>query len=118
MIKYSFPATLSARELYDLTNSPEITKMYDHYGENVEIAQYAVVEDEDANGEIHTKVAIRAIDGTLMATNSAPLVRDFENILNCLAQSGGKISVPHIISIDRRTARKSGRNFSGCTWLY
>lgn len=120
MIRTSFPETLNARELYDLTQSPKCESISDHYGEVITISQYAIADedgvDEKGNPATITKVAIRTEDGVVMATNSKPFVRDFENILGCLAQAGVH-AAPHSISIDQRKARKSGRNFSGCTWI-
>lgn len=109
-IKYQMKDTYSMKELYDLTQSPDIDKMTNHKDEEINVADFLVYEKDDGNGGIMLVCVITSAEGETVATNSSTFIRAFTDILDMAAVAGETIHTVQIVG----GVSKSGRNFITC----
>lgn len=100
---------LSAAEVYKLTMSPEIQRMYDNVGAEIDVQSYCLYED-GVEDDVKTILSIMDADGKVFATNSSTFQREFlrmEDLFNQMGCDLPVIKVCYGIS-------KSGREFITC----
>lgn len=106
--------TLDVAQLYKLSKSPEIAKLSTVKGEEIEIANYLVYEDESADGNVTTVASFETAQGELYASNSKTFVRDFRDILSMCVEAGAPM--PKRIKVLPKVG-KSGREYLQCVYI-
>ena len=106
--------TLDVAHLYKLSKSPEIAKLATVKGEEIEIANFLVYEDENADGDVTTVASFETVQGELYATNSKTFVRDFRDILSMCVEAGAPM--PTKIKVLPKVG-KSGREYLQCVYI-
>lgn len=106
--------TLDVAQLYKLSKSPEIAKLSTVKGEEIEIANFLVYEDENADGDVTTVASFETVQGELYATNSKTFVRDFRDILSMCVEAGAPM--PTRIKVLPKVG-KSGREYLQCVYI-
>lgn len=106
--------TLDVAQLYKLSKSPEIAKLSTVKGEEIEIANFLVYEDENADGDVTTVASFETVQGKLYATNSKTFVRDFRDILSMCVEAGAPM--PTRIKVLPKVG-KSGREYLQCVYI-
>lgn len=105
---------LGMKELYDLTKSPEIQKMTNVKGQDLEIESFAVYTDTNTkDGSEQCIVSIKTTDGETFATNSKTFAREFQDILAMCEEAGADL--PKLISVSAMVS-KAGREFITCVY--
>lgn len=102
--------TLGTKQVYDMTQAPNIGKMRDVVGQTLEIAGFVVYETETREGEIKKVLSVLTVEGEVFATNSRTFIEDFENILEITGGEFRKIQAVEGIS-------RAGRKFIQCLWV-
>ena len=105
---------LTIAQLYRLSKSPEIAKLSTVKGEEIEIANFLVYDDENADGDVTTVASFETVQGELYATNSKTFVRDFRDILSVCVEAGAPM--PTRIKILPKVG-KSGREYLQCVYI-
>ena len=105
---------LTMAQLYKLSKSPEIAKLATVKGEEIEIANYLVYEDESADGNVTTVASFETVQGELYASNSKTFVRDFRDILAMCVEAGAP--TPKKIKVLPKVG-KSGREYLQCVYI-
>lgn len=105
---------LNVGKLYKLSKSPEIAKLSTVKGEEIEIANFLVYEDENADGDVTTVASFETVQGELYATNSKTFVRDFRDILSMCVEAGAPM--PTRIKVLPKVG-KSGREYLQCVYI-
>ncbi len=108
-----YPETLTMKQLYDLTKSPEIKRMSSNQGEEIEIDAFIEYEDVKADGTISTIVSIKDKTGETFATNSPTFTSDFDSIVEMCTSAGEQL---HTIKVSGGRS-KAGRNFITCVYI-
>lgn len=106
--------TLDVAQLYKLSKSPEIAKLSTVKGEEIELANYLVYEDESADGNVTTVASFETVQGELYASNSKTFVRDFRDILSMCVEAGAPM--PKRIKVLSKVG-KSGREYLQCVYI-
>lgn len=105
---------LDVAQLYKLSKSPEIAKLATVKGEEIEIANFLVYEDESADGNVTTVASFETVQGELYASNSKTFVRDFRDILEMCVEAGAPM--PKKIKVLPKVG-KSGREYLQCVYI-
>lgn len=105
---------LSMAQLYKLSKSPEIAKLSTVKGEEIEIANFLVYDDENADDDMITVASFETVQGELYATNSKTFVRDFRDILAMCVEAGAPM--PKKIKVLPKVG-KSGREYLQCVYI-
>ena len=108
-----YPVTLSIKDLYDLTQNPTTKRMQDCKGQQIEVAAYAKYDEINSDGENVTILAIKTVEGDVVATNSATFIRAFDGIVELCAEFE---AVPNIIEVAGGTT-KAGRPYITCVYI-
>jgi len=74
---------LSKMAIYEMTKSPDIGKLSAMEGQILEITDWILYEDVDSEGEAREIFSCRTREGEALASNSATVVRTFNDILDC-----------------------------------
>lgn len=99
---------LNKRESYKMTLAPDIKKMKDFIGVQIEVEAYCLYTDINKDGKEVEVLSIMDNDGGVCATNSDTFKRDFMNIADLM---DGEDYVIEVIS----GMSKAGREFITCT---
>ena len=110
----SMSEPLNVAQLYKLSKSPEIAKLSTVKGEEIEIANYLVYEDESADGNVTTVASFKTVQGELYASNSKTFVRDLRDILAMCDEPGAPM--PKKIKVLPKVG-KSGREYLQCVYI-
>lgn len=104
---------LTAKDLYNLTQSPRSQKMRSAVDSRIEVARWALYEDVDKKtGELHEVLSIETPEGEIFATNSPTFKDDFLDMMRLFQDMG---EVVHAITVITGTS-KAGREFVTCTY--
>lgn len=95
---------LSKKDLYNLTRSPEIKKMSDVVGQEINVEKYLLREDLNNAGEDVSILSIMDETGAVYATNSMTAQSEFEYILDLMAGD------PFTVKVVQGTS-KAGRTY-------
>lgn len=100
---------LSAAEVYKLTMSPEIKRMSDNVGAEIDVQSYCLYED-GVEDDVKTILSIMDADGKVFATNSSTFQREFLRMEDLFNQMGCDLPVIKVCN----GISKSGRDFITC----
>lgn len=100
---------LSAAEVYKLTMSPEIQRMSDNVGAEIDVQSYCLYED-GVEDDVKTILSIMDADGKVLATNSSTFQREFLRMEDLFNQMGCDLPVIKVCN----GISKSGRDFITC----
>lgn len=100
---------LSAAEVYKLTMSPEIQRMSDNVGAEIDVQSYCLYED-GVEDDVKTILSIMDADGKVFATNSSTFQREFLRMEDLFNQMGCDLPVIKVCN----GISKSGRDFITC----
>lgn len=100
---------LSAAEVYKLTMSPEIQRMSDNLGAEIDVQAYCLYEDGE-EPDIKTILSIMDVEGKVFATNSFTFQREFMRMNDLFNQMGCDLPVIKVCN----GVSKSGRDFITC----
>lgn len=100
---------LSAAEVYKLTMSPEIQRMSDNVGAEIDVQSYCMYED-GVEDDVKTILSIMDTEGKVFATNSSTFQRDFLRMEDLFNQMGCDLPVIKVCN----GISKSGRDFITC----
>lgn len=100
---------LSAAEVYKLTMSPEIRRMSDNLGAEIDVQAYCIYEDGE-DDDIKTILSIMDAEGNVFATNSSTFQREFMRMNDLFTQMGCDLPVIKVCC----GVSKSGRDFITC----
>lgn len=100
---------LSAAEVYKLTMSPEIQRMSDNVGAEIDVQSYCLYED-GADDDVKTILSVMDADGKVFATNSSTFQREFLRMEDLFNQMGCDLPVIKVCN----GISKSGRDFITC----
>lgn len=100
---------MSAAEVYKLTMSPEIQRMSDNAGAEIDVQSYCLYED-GAEDDVKTILSIMDADGKVFATNSSTFQREFFRMEDLFNQMGCDLPVIKVCC----GMSKSGRDFITC----
>ena len=106
-------ANLTPKETYKLTMSPAAMKMKDVVGQRLEIAAYALYQDEDKKnpGNFQKILSVQTETGEVYATNSPTFIDEFVKMIEFFEQYGETVAA---IDVFNGTS-KGGREFISCT---
>lgn len=102
---------LNVKERYKLTMDPAVQKMKSAVGSRIDIAAYALYEDEDKDGNPQEILSILTPEGETFATNSPTFKRDFFKMVDVFGEAGETLEAVAVISGNS----KNGREFITCT---
>lgn len=106
---------LTMQEMYKLTKSPEISKLSNIKGSELEIKSFIVYEDVNITSGETTRVAgFESEQGELFATNSKTFVSDFLDI--CTMCEEADAPMPSIVKVFPRKG-KTGREYIQCVYI-
>lgn len=100
---------LSAAEVYKLTMSPEIKRMSDNVGAEIDVQSYCLYED-GVEDDVKTILSIMDVEGKVFATNSSTFQREFLRMEDLFTQMGCDLPVIKVCN----GISKSGRDFITC----
>lgn len=100
---------LSAAEVYKLTMSPEIQRMSDNVGTEIDVQAYCLYED-GVEDDIKTILSIMDMEGKVFATNSSTFQREFMRMNDLFNQMGFDFPVIKVCC----GISKAGRDFITC----
>lgn len=100
----------SPMDLYNLTKSPERTKLSEVSGQVLELDKWLVYSEPNAKGEEVTLVSMTTKGGKAYTSNSSTFVRDFTSAVTMFAEFGAEF---HTIQIMNGRS-KAGREFIYC----
>lgn len=100
----------SPMDMYNLTKSPERSKLSEAAGEVLELAQWLVYSEPNSKGEEVTLASLTTTDGRAFTTNSGTFIRDFTSAVTMFSEFGTEF---HTIQVVEGTS-KNGRKFVTC----
>lgn len=95
-------------EIYELTKSPDVQKMRNVAGQELEVVDFIEYENTDSNGEIKKIVVLKTAEGETFGTNSASFVKEFEDVISMA-------EVPFNLGVISGKS-KAGRSYLTCAW--
>lgn len=100
----------SPMDMYELTKSPERSKLSEVSGAVLELDKWLVYSEPNSKGEEVTLVSLTTKDGKAYTSNSGTFIRDFTSAITMFAEFGAEF---HTIQV-RDGQSKAGRNFITC----
>lgn len=73
---------LDKKDIYFLTKANNTQKMSDAAGQTLEASIWALYEDANSDGEVHTIFSMKTPEGEIYATNSESFVRSINDMLD------------------------------------
>ena len=100
----------SPMDMYNLTKSPERTKLSEVSGQVLELYKWLVYSEPNSKGEEVTLVSMTTKDGKAYTSNSGTFIRHFSSAVTMFAEFGAEFSTIQVVS----GHSKSGREFITC----
>jgi len=108
---YPDQASLTKKQLYQLTMSPKTLKMKDAVGQVLDVAAWCHYEDDKNDSETQEIMSILTPEGETYATNSASFMRDFLKMSDVFGADG--VDAIEVIS---GISGKNQREFITCSY--
>lgn len=93
--------------MYNMFESEEREKLSSMEGYTIEFTHFAIVEDENAKGEIVKTLSLDSTDGTVYVTTSKSFIRAFERIADMAKKCNEEFTS---VSVKYKESQR-GRNF-------
>lgn len=104
---------ITAGDLYEMTQGPNVRKMADAKGEILDLISYVIYKDDKGDGsEPMTILSVKTVEGAMYATNSRTFIRNFSDILAMYEKCGEEIPTRYKVGSARSNA---GREYLTCS---
>lgn len=97
-------------DMYNLTKSPERTKLSEVSGQVLELDKWLVYSEPNSKGEEVTLVSLTTKDGKAYTSNSITFIRDFTSAVTMFAEFGAEFRTIQVMN----GRSKAGREFITC----
>lgn len=97
-------------DMYNLTKSPDRSKLSDASGEVLELDKWLVYSEPNSKGEEVTLASLTTKDGRAFTTNSGTFIRDFTSAVTMFSEFGTEFHTIQIVEGES----KNGRKFITC----
>ena len=99
-----------ASVIYNMVHGASRKPLKEFDGDILDVANYIVYNDVNADGEMFTCVSIKDNDGIIWTTNGATFVREFMSFIEAVETCGEELNSIKIVD----GTSKKGRTFRTC----